>query len=156
LSSYPAPALERRTSNPTPCTNSMRNNYPPAIDQLLHAPRVAPQTMTPTWNKTDDPYNAEGEEESPHTLSCRMQSEYSQINRRRRLFKTGTANLIPPATTEAMDTSDNCPGPAAEPESSRQTPATAPGPCSNGGCDDSRSSKSTGDRGDNESRRGST
>ena len=81
-----------------------------------------------TWNELDDPYNAEAEEESPNALSCRMQSEYSKINRHRRLFNAGTANLIPPATTtEAMDTSDNCPGPAAEPASPRQTPATASG-----------------------------
>jgi hypothetical protein len=128
-STTPAPALERRTSNPTPDANPTRNNYPAAIDLLLHAPRVAPQTMAPTRNETNDPYDAEGEEEPQNARPCRRRTEDYKTHRHRRLFNAGTEKPIPPASTEAMDTSDDCPGapgPAAEPASPRQTLTTVP------------------------------
>jgi hypothetical protein len=113
--------LERRTSNPAPDTNPTRDNYPVTINQLLHAPRVAPQTMPPTWNETNDPYDAEGEDEPQNARACRRRTEDPKTNRHRRLLKTGTAKPTLLATTETMDTSDDCPGPAAEPQSPRQT-----------------------------------
>ena len=82
--------------------------------------------MAPTRNETKDPYDAEGEEEPQNARSCRRRTEDYKTHRHRRLFNAGTEKPIPPASTGAMDTSDDCPGPAAEPASPRQTLATAP------------------------------
>jgi len=82
--------------------------------------------MGPTWNEANDPYDAEGEEEPQNIRFGRRRTEDSKTKRQRQLLKTGTAKPIPPATTETMDTSDDCPGPTAESTVPRQALTTEP------------------------------